>query len=44
MVKPKAAVRENGPSPLDMLFACGSTAVFLTTVASLIGAISRYSH
>ncbi len=42
MKNPTAAVRENGLSPLDMLFAGGSTAVFLTIVASLIGAISSY--
>lgn len=42
MKNPTAAVRKNGLSPLDMLFAGGSTAVFLTIVASLIGAISSY--
>ncbi len=42
MEKPKATVRANYLSPLDMLFAGGSTAVFLTIVASLIGAISSY--
>ncbi len=42
MKKPMAAVREAGPSMLDMLFASGSTAVFLALMASLAGAVSLY--
>jgi hypothetical protein len=42
MKKPVAAVRPARASMLDMLFAGGSTVVFLTIMASVAGAISQY--
>lgn len=41
MQKPMA-VRKSQPSLLDIVFAGGSTAVFLMIITSLIGAISLY--
>lgn len=42
MKKPVAAVRPASPSMLDMLFAGGSTVVFLTIIASVAAAVSTY--
>ena len=40
--KPLAAVRQVGPTALDVLFAGGATAVFLAIMVSLVGALDLY--